>query len=271
MTQTYPQADDIARTLEAWADLNFAESYDNSGLHVGRQDRTVACALVALDLTPAVIREAEQIGADMIVTHHPLLFKAPKRILSSDMQGHLILELARLDITLYCIHTNLDNVAGGVSFDLARRLGLTDVVFLEPKEGDTYGLGAVGRLSASVQLETFLQSLTQCLNLPALRYTGDLQAAVETVAVCGGSGSSLIGAALDAGADAYVTADITYHHYFDVLDRDGNPRMALIDPGHYESECHTEELLCIWLKARFPQVRFVQTQTRTSPVNTFVR
>ncbi|MDE2956652.1 MAG: Nif3-like dinuclear metal center hexameric protein [Bacteroidota bacterium] len=271
MTQPYPLAREIAGALEAWADLSYAESYDNTGLHVGRPDRRVACALVALDLTPKVIAEADRIGADMILTHHPLLFRPPKHILASELQGRMILELARLDITLYSIHTNLDSVTGGVSFDLARRLGLADIRFLIPKEEAGSGLGACGELAESLTLEAFLQQLTNSLNARSVRYTGDDQAPVKTVAVCGGAGSSLIAAALKAGADAYVTADISYHCFFDVLGAGGQPMMALIDAGHYETERHTEELLCDWLAERFPEVRFIQTETRTSPVRTFIR
>lgn len=271
MTQHYPAAGEIASALEAWADLRFAESYDNTGLHVGRQDRTVTCALVALDLTPAVIQEADRLGANMILTHHPLLFKPPRRILASDLQGRMILDLARLDITLYSIHTNLDSVSGGVSFDLARRLGLEDITFLSPGEETTHGLGAIGQLQAPLTLKAFLQRLAKCISARSLRYTGSDQAPVKKVAVCGGAGSSLIAAALSAGADAYITADISYHYFFDVLAEDGHPRMALIDAGHYETERHTEELLCDWLSQQFPQVRFLRTQIRTSPVNTFVQ
>ena len=124
MTPRYPTTKEIASALETWADPRFAESYDNVGLHVGRGDREVRCALIALDLTPAVVHEAHHLGATMILTHHPLLFKPPRRILTDDFAGQLILHLARLDITLYSIHTNLDAVSDGVSFELARLLGL---------------------------------------------------------------------------------------------------------------------------------------------------
>ena len=270
MTSHFPTAREIAAALESWADPRFAESYDNVGLHVGRADREVTSALVALDLTPAIINEADKLGADLIVTHHPLLFKAPRRVLDEDLQGHMILELARKDITLLSVHTNLDAVSGGVSFDLARRLGMHDITFLHLREDAQSGLGAVGRLPEPRSLEALLELIARKLKNPALRYAGDLQSPVQTVAVCGGSGSSLIGAALEAGADAYITADISYHYFFDVLTRSGQPGMALIDAGHYETERHTEELLCRWLQSRFEQVTFTRTSVCTNPIQTFL-
>ena len=119
-------------------------------------------------------------------------------------------------------------------------------------------------------LSDFLQRVAERLQAGSLRYVGDLKSIVETVAVCGGSGSSFTGQALRAGADAYVTADVTYHRFFDVLDTDGQPRMALIDAGHYETEALTEGLLHGWLHRRFPSVQWRRTETRTSPMETFI-
>ncbi|WP_243665234.1 Nif3-like dinuclear metal center hexameric protein, partial [Rhodothermus marinus] len=120
-------------------------------------------------------------------------------------------------------------------------------------------------------LRDFLQRVAERLQTDSLRYVGDLDASVETVAVCGGAGADLIGRALSAGADAYVTADLTYHRFFEVLDNDGRPRMALIDAGHYETEALTEALLAAWLQQRFPTVDWKRTTVRTSPVRTFIR
>lgn len=132
------------------------------------------------------------------------------------------------------------------------------------------GLGAVGTLETPVPLAGFLTRVAERLGAGSLRYTGDPEADVQTVAVCGGAGSDLIRDALRTGADAYVTADITYHRFFDVLGEDGRPRMALIDPGHYETERITEQLLHARLAERFASVAWLHTETRTSPIETFV-
>ena len=132
------------------------------------------------------------------------------------------------------------------------------------------GMGAIGTLETSVPLADFLGRVAERLEAGSLRYVGDPASDVRQVAVCGGAGSDLIHDALQAGADAYVTADLTYHRFFDVLDKTGRPRMALIDPGHYETERITEKLLQDWLASRFPATEWLRTETRTSPVETFV-
>lgn len=132
------------------------------------------------------------------------------------------------------------------------------------------GLGAIGRLETPLPLSAFLDRVANQLDADSLRYAGNPDATVERVAVCGGAGSDFIGTARSAGADAYVTADVTYHEFFEVLDMKGAPQMALIDPGHYETEALTESLLQNWLQDQFPSVRWHRTSERTSPMRTFV-
>lgn len=276
---TYPTISEVGTALETWAQPGWAQSYDNVGLQVGDARRTVQRSLIALDLTPAVLDEARQHGATLIITHHPLVFTPLRSVTADGFVSNLALRLAETGIALYSIHTNLDAAPGGVSFALAERLDLRAVRFLDALETSSpplgpstiqAGLGAVGRLAAPMPLKAFLQHVAERLHAGSLRYVGDAEAAVETVAVCGGSGSSFTPQALRAGADAYVTADVTYHKFFDVLDLDGRPRMALIDAGHYETEALTEELLQNWLSRRFPAVEWHRTATRTSPMDTFV-
>ncbi|GIV59925.1 MAG: Nif3-like dinuclear metal center hexameric protein [Rhodothermaceae bacterium] len=370
----FPTIREITAALEAWAPPGSAQSYDNVGLQVGDAGQRVRHALVALDLTPAVLEEARSTGATLIITHHPLLFHPLRRLTPDDLAGGLALRLAEAGIALYSLHTNLDAAPGGVSFALAERLGLTDVRFLDPlpetlcklvtfvpsshfdavraalaeagagrigdydacafalegtgffrpgAEADPFigragalesvremrlevevarwdlerviramktahpyeevaydvypvqqpatraGLGALGRLPEPEPLTAFLRRVAERLEAGSLRYAGNPAARIETVAVCGGAGSHLTRTALRAGADAFVTADVSYHRFFDVLDPDGHPRMALIDAGHYETEAVTETLLCEWLGRRFPGVTWQRTRTRTSPMHTF--
>ena len=132
------------------------------------------------------------------------------------------------------------------------------------------GLGAIGTLPEPTTLADFLDRTARALDNPALRYVGDPGAKIQTVAVCGGSGSDFIRHAAGAGADVYVTSDITYHRYFETLGNDGHPRMALINAGHFETERCTEDLLADRLSGLLPAVRFVTTVHRTSPVRTWV-
>ncbi|MDQ7039789.1 MAG: Nif3-like dinuclear metal center hexameric protein [Rhodothermus sp.] len=373
---TFPTIREITEALEAWAPPGSAQSYDNVGLQVGDPERTVRRALLALDMTPAVFEEARALGAELIITHHPLLFRPLRQLTPGNLVASLALRLAESGIALYSIHTNLDAAPGGVSFALATHLGLQDVQFLQKMEQALYklvtfvpashfeqvrealaeagagrignyeacafatrgtgyfrpgdmarpfigepgklesaeelrlevevarwdlprvlaamrmahpyeeiaydvypveqpytraGLGAIGRLEKPEPLRAFLQRVSERLQTETLRYVGDLEAPVETVAVCGGAGGDLIGRALAAGADVYVTADLTYHRFFEVLDDDGRPRMALVDAGHYETEALTEALLEKWLQQRFPTVSWQCTAGRTSPVRTFIR
>lgn len=364
----------ITAVLEAWAPPGSKLSFDRVGLQVGDPEREVGSVLVALDLTPAVVAEAETRGAGLIVTHHPLLFKPLERLVPTDFVGGLALRLAERGIAYYAAHTNLDAAPGGVSFALAEQLGLGGVRFLDPmrasllklvtfvpeehaeavrlaldeagagrigdyeacafssrgtgfyrpqEEANPYagtrgklssadevrlevavhrwdvgrvvgamraahpyeevaydlyaveqpstraGLGAVGVLPDAEPLPTFLARVAERLEAGALRYAGDDAAVVRTVAVCGGAGSSLIAQAMAAGADAYVTADVTYHTFFEPLAPDGAPRMALVDAGHYETERVTERLIVGRLAERFPDLDVAATAHRTSPMRTF--
>ena len=366
---------EITKSLETWAPRGSQQSYDNVGLHVGNPDATINKCLIALDLTPAVINEAVQHKAQLIITHHPLIFRPLKRVVQHEWHGSLIHSLIANDIGLYCIHTNLDTAYQGVSFALAKQLSLEKVSFLRPTEGailklvtfvplnhldlvrkalahagaghighyegcaftaegtgfftpsssanptigeaggkeesvkearievevqrwslqqvikalqqshpyeevayDVYsvnnkdtrtGMGAIGELSTTETLSQFLTRVSGTLSTPALRFTGNLDSKIKKVAVCGGAGSDLIDDALQAGADAYVTSDITYHRYFEVLDNAGNPKMALINAGHYETEACAESMLQSWLQDRFSSVVFLKTTLKTSPVKTY--
>ena len=130
------------------------------------------------------------------------------------------------------------------------------------------GLGALGHLPEAEPLSAFLDRVTERLDAGSLRYAGNDDEIVERVAVCGGAGSDFIRTAMGAGADAYVTADVKYHEFFEVLSRTGEPEMALVDPGHYETEALTERLLQDWLSTRFTSVDWHRTDVRTSPMKT---
>lgn len=367
---------DIHRVIEDWAPSATAQSYDNVGLLVGRMSRTVTKVLVALDVTPQVVDEAIGQEVDCLLVHHPLIFKPLKRLTDDTLESSLALRLAEAGIALYVAHTNLDAARDGVSFQLARDLGVEQPEFLstlpesivkvavfcpvdsaekvreamfaagagrigaysecsfssagsgtfKPEDGtnphigsaggpreqvseirmemevarwnlgavvaamnqahryeevaydvipveQTYrdaGIGAVGDLPQVVSLGAFLDTVAKALDNPALRIVGDTEMPVRRVAVCGGSGSDFIGLAIRSGADVYVTADITYHRYFEVLDREGSPRMALVNAGHFETERCTEDLLVDRLTPLLPGVRFMTTKHRTAPVKTWV-
>lgn len=273
MSTSLPTILEIAEFLEEWAPRSSAQSYDNVGLQVGDPAVAVKTGLIALDVTPAVLDEAESLNSSLVITHHPLIFQPLRHITPQTYTSNLALRLAASGIALYSIHTNLDAASGGVSFALAETLGVRNLEFLEAfEDGDgNVGLGAVGRLEEPVRLEDFLVRVADRLGSDSLRYVGDPDAPVSRVAVCGGAGADFVGAALAEEADAYVTADVKYHQFFDVLDNAGRPRMAFIDAGHYETEAMTEQLLRTTLAEQFPSADWQVTGTRTSPIRTFSR
>ncbi len=268
-SKTLPTVGNVAAALEEWAEPCFAESYDNVGLHIGDVTRHVSRGLVALDLTPAVVEEAVLCGASIIITHHPLFFHPLRRITADDFTGSMALRLAEHRIALYSAHTNLDSAPGGVSCALASLLGVEAPRFLISNSDRASGMGAIGHLKQPLALQDFLQRIANRLHVRTLRYVGDDLEPIQTVAVCGGAGATLIPQARERGADVYVTADISYHRFFEVLRPDGACAMALVDAGHYETERHAEALLCVMLQERFPQVHWMQTAERTSPIQSF--
>ena len=364
---------DVLSALDTWAPPGQKADFDRVGLQVGDRAAGVSRVLVALDLTPAVVDEAAEVGAEMIVTHHPLLFKPVGHATADDPVGSLVWRLGRAGVSYAAVHTNLDAAMGGVSFALAEQIGLEDAEILAPLDGvmrkvtvfvprdaaeavrsamadagagqigdydgcsftaegtgrfvpgpgsaptvgsvgqpasvaearveavvpawrvgavqraitDVHpydvpavdvvaldgratrqGYGVVGQLAEPEPLPVFLARVRDALGAGALRYVGDDDRAVHRVAVCGGSGLSFLPHAVRSGADAYVTADVTYHRWFEALGPEGAPRLALVDPGHYETEAVTERLVADHL-GRALGVDAVVTRHRTSPMRTF--
>ncbi len=269
----FPTIRDIAAFLEDWAPRASAQPYDNVGLQVGDPTVAVRRALLALDMTPQVLDEAASAAAELIITHHPLIFRPLRSVTPTSFSSNLAYRLAASGIALYSIHTNLDAASGGVSFALARRLGISDLEFLQTFEidGEEVGLGVVGKLDVPLSLAEFLARASERLETPALRFVGAPEMLIERAAVCGGAGADLLPNAIAANADVFLTADLKYHQFFDALDIDGHPTIALVDAGHYETEVVTEELLREELSMRFPEVEWRRTSHRTSPVRSFVQ
>lgn len=259
---------EITAALETWAPVKLAESYDNAGLIVGHPLMTATGTLVNLDLTEEVIEEAKKKGLNLIVTHHPIWFAARKRLNSEDYVSRCIVAAIKADIALYAIHTNLDAVRDGVNAVIASRLGLQAVRFLKPgPEGSAPvpgGMGMIGTLPQPMKKADFLAFVKETFGCGGIRYADFPGEMISQVAVCGGSGSFLTGEALRQGADAFVTADITYHKFFD-----NENRLLLLDIGHYESEQFTSELICTYLSEKFPNFAVHLSGIYTNPVKYF--
>ena len=357
---------EIIRYLEQLAPLSLQESYDNSGLLLGSQDREVRKALITLDITHAVLEEAIAEGAGLIIAHHPLIFKGLKRLNGGNLIEDLVIKAIKNDLAVYAIHTNLDNVAEGVNLRFAKQLGLLNTRILAPsgklkklvvfvpvnhtevvrkamldagagyigryshcsfgvhgegsfkalkgthpyvgKEGEIHfekevrlesvapdylidailtamlsihpyeevaydiyplenpgtdvGAGMIGELPVAMSPLDFLPEVKKKLGTQHLRHGMLLDRMVKKVAICGGSGSFLMGKAFASGADAFVSSDFKYHDFFLYQNQ-----MLLVDAGHYETEQFTKDLLFDLLTKKFPNFALQISNYNTNPIS----
>lgn len=252
----------MARALEGWAPPHLAESYDNVGLLVGHPNTPLTGILVNLDMTEAVIHEAVEKGANMVVAHHPIWFAARKRLTGEDYVSRAIMTAIKHDILLYACHTNLDNVQHGVNARMGAQLGLQNLQFLRPKGTDTEaGSGMMGHFPKPMTPEDFLALVKERFRCGGIRYAKGNQLMIQKVAICGGAGSFLTRDALVAGLDAFITADITYHKFFDA-----EGKLYLLDIGHYESEQFTSDLIVSYLSEKFPIFAIQLSEAYTNPI-----
>ena len=360
------QLHELTSCLESLAPLGYQEAYDNAGLLVGAPDKEVQQALISLDCTEEVVEEAIRLGCDLIISHHPIVFKGLKRFNGSNYVERVVIKAIKHDIALYAIHTNLDNVANGVNGKIAERLGLKNTRVLQPKGGllnklvvfvpvnhaeavrsalfaagaghignydqcsfnlegygtfragedanpfvgnpgerhrenearievvypanreqtiiknlldahpyeevaydvyrlqnahPTVGSGMIGQLEEELSEGDFLRLLKTRLSAPVIRHTALTGKMVQRVAVCGGAGGFLLGQAIRAGADVFVTADYKYHEFFDA-----EGKTVIADVGHFESEQFTQQLLLEFIQKKFPTFAVRLTGIDTNPI-----
>ena len=360
---------DIIQEMEVWAPPGIAWERDNVGLQIGDVNDEVSGVLAALEITPEVIKEALQKKCNLILTHHPLIFKPLQNLTPKTFSGKLALDIARNGLNLYAAHTNLDFTKDGVNFALAQKLNLQNIEFLyqegstlkkiavfvppdyaeqitnamtkagagiignydacsfqtrgtgtfrpapgaQPFSGEIgslqhedeiriemitpkwksqsvvnamidahpyeevaydvysneaidpmYGAGIIGTLSEAMPVEDFIKMVKNALQVPAVRWTRSVSDSVSRVAVCGGSGSDLMPAALQKKADAFVTADIKYHAF-----HEARGIINLIDAGHYETEVWILDVIIKRLKKKFSNTstKFHTTKINTNPIH----
>ena len=248
-----PTVSDIYRFLDEKAPFRLQLSFDNAGFLVGDGSHPVTKILVALDITEAVVEEARAFGAELIVSHHPVIFFPAKRVTADEPLGRKLISLIRSDIAAICCHTNLDAVAGGVNDALAERAGLTGVEQLHQdgvdEQGRPYGIGRVGELAKEMPLADYLTFLKRELAPNGLRYT-DAGRPVRRVAVGGGACADMVKDALAKGCDTFVTSDVKYDGFLDAKALGIN----LIDAGHFPTEDVVCPRLTEWLLKAFPGV-----------------
>ena len=236
---------DIINVIEEFAPLSIQESWDNSGLCVGSPDAPATSVLLGLDCTEELVDEAIACGADVIITHHPLIFSGLKKITPEDQVGAAVIKAIKAGISIYAAHTSADKVIAGVSGAMAAKLGLVNVSILD-EDGDGTGLGVVGDLQQPLSAQEAVALVKDRFSLKAMRTSRPLEGQITRVAMCGGSGGSLIKAAMASGAQLYISGDISYHNFFT---REG---FMIMDIGHYESEIEIVEILFSLLRKNFP-------------------
>ena len=253
----------ITSYLESIAPLSLQEEYDNSGLIIGNEEDEVLGTLICIDCIEEVIDEAIKKKCNLIISHHPIIFGGLKKITGKDYVEKVVLKAIRNNISIYAIHTNLDNVIQGVNKKICDKLGLTNCKFLLPSPTEKKsGSGMIGTLVKPITEIAFLKKVKSVMEAGSVRHTSLLNKKIIKVAVCGGSGSFLLDAAIAAGAGVFVTADFKYHQFFDAENK-----ILIADIGHYESEQFTKELLRDLLKQKFPIFAPRLTEINTNPVN----
>lgn len=359
----------LIKVLNDIAPFQLQASYDNSGLQVGIPEQEVSKGLICLDVTMPVIDEAIKNGCDLILCHHPLIFKGIKKISDEQPTGRIIIESIRHGIAIVAVHTNLDNAYHGVNYELGKRLGLKNLKILEPASGmlkklvtfcplaqadlvraaifeagagqigdydccsfnlegkgsfragentnpftgkiqelhyepevrietifpaylqasvlsamlnahpyeevaydiypldnafDRVGSGMVGNYDKPLKVNQFLDIIKKLLDVPFVRHTKFDKDEIQRVAICGGSGSFLMQRALQSGVQAFLTADVKYHQFFEA-----HGKILLVDAGHFETEQFSIDLLYSQLKKKIATFAFLISETNTNPVNYF--
>lgn len=226
----------VMDALERIAPHHLAEDWDNPGLLVGSPERQVSRILVALDVSDIVVRQAVHEGAEMIVAHHPLLFKSIKKIRTDEPLGYRLQVLLQHDIAVAAAHTNLDIACGGVNDVLAEAIGLSKlssfVITQQGESGETESLGRIGSLPQPMAIRDFAEQVREALPTEHVRFVDAGDRPVRKVALCSGAGAEFVDRAAMMGADAYVTGDVRYHD----AQRAAELGMHVIDAGHFGTE-----------------------------------
>ena len=244
---------DILKFVETLAPRAMKMEWDNVGLLCGSKNTEVTKVLVALDPFEGVCHEAAETGAQLIVTHHPLIFRPQKAVTDETSIGRSIMFLCRNGISAINAHTNLDQVSGGVNDVLAEKLGLQNIQIINPVDG--YGLLRCGDVEQQ-PLETFLATVKEKLGCDGLRYVNSNKPVCK-VAVGGGSCADEMMEAFSAGCDTFVTADIKYNQFWDAYDIG----MNLIDAGHFYTENPVVAVLAEKISAAFPEIEVEISKT----------
>lgn len=229
---------EIEKIIEADVPKSLAYDWDNVGLLIGDKNKEIKKALLTLDTNLFTINEAINTGADIIISHHPLFFEPLKKIIYGTPSGEIVRLLIENNIAVYAAHTNMDTAKNGINAYLAELFGLENVKVIDSNSADnSTGLGRYGSLKNSTGFSNFIETVKTVLKTP-VRYTGDVNKSIKTVAVASGACAELVPVAKALDCDVLITADMKYHQMIDAEETG----MCLIDAGHYPTEICVMEI-----------------------------
>ena len=253
----------VLSALERFAPLPLQESWDNAGLQLGLTEVEVSGALLCLDVNEQIVDEAVAKGCNLIVSHHPLLFRGLKQISGADYVQRSVIKAIKHDIVIVSMHTNMDNALDGVNWKIAERLGLTDCKFFAQKtvDGIEAGSGVVGNLPSQMDARVFIELVKKQFGVQCAQCNALLQRPISKVAICGGAGDFLLSDAIGEGADAFITGEMHYHQYFGF-----EQQIQICVIGHYQSEQYTAEIFRDIIQKDCPGVKTFIAETNTNPI-----
>ncbi len=245
----------VLDALEQFVPPDLAAEWDNVGLLLGDRAAEARRVMTCLTVTPESVAEAVEQRAQLLVSHHPILFRAVKRLTTATAEGRTLLSLIRAGVAVYSPHTAFDNTVGGINDALAAKLGLVDVAPLR------IGEGRVGRLPRPTPLGELAKTVKAGLNAAAVQVVGDVGRTVERVAIVCGAGGELLGDAARARADVFLTGEMRFHDYL-AAQAQG---VALLLPGHYATERFGVEELAERLQRQWPDVEVWASRSERDP------
>ncbi len=255
---------DLQDYLERFAPAELAEPWDNIGLLVGNRTRQVNRLMTCLTITPESVEEAIQQQANMIVTHHPVMFHPVKKITTDSTEGTMLLDLIRHDIAVYSPHTAFDSTAHGINDLIASAIDLSDLMPLQPlnAEQSHRGAGRFGKLSSPIGAGALIARIKTFFGIRSIGIVGSFDRNIESVAIACGSGGSFLPDAIQLGADAFITGEATFHTCLQAKADD----LMLLLLGHFASERFALQALAEQLKREFQDIEIWASEKESDPI-----